>query len=67
MAVGDFDLARFNLNMVNFQNEDNNAATRLSALFPSGVYDDLQYNLIYRSGGGSFQRTSIMVTGVKKA
>ena len=67
MAVGDFDLARFNLSMVNFQDEDTSVINVLTALFPSGQYDDVQYNLIYRSGGGIFQRTSIMVTGVKKA
>lgn len=65
MAVGDFDLARFNEDLDNFQVEDSSVINKLSALFPSGVYDDLQYNLIHRSGGGDFQRTSIVVTGVK--
>jgi len=66
MAAGDLVITRFNEGFQNFQTSDTAVATLVSEGFPTSQFDDVNYNLIRRNGGGKRQEVSIMVTGLSK-
>ncbi len=65
MAIGDYEISRINIDLDTTQESDSSVVTSSPATFPTSTFDDIQYTLVYRSGGPKTSQISIMIGGAR--